>query len=63
MIQFADDIVVISESEDDIQRAVEEMNEILRISEFKINSTKTKIIVCAKNPRVKADIGNQNWNR
>ncbi|XP_025413749.1 uncharacterized protein LOC112685915 [Sipha flava] len=61
MIRFADDIVVIAESEGDIQRAVEEMDEILRTSEMKINSTKTKILFCARNPKVKDDvyIGNQ----
>jgi hypothetical protein len=61
MIRFADDIVVIAESEGDIQRAVEEMDEMLRTSEMKINSTKTKILVCARDPKVKADvyIGNQ----
>jgi len=45
MIRFADDIVVIAENEGDIQRAVEEMDEMLRTSEMKINSTKTNILV------------------
>ncbi|KAL4132882.1 hypothetical protein QTP88_009959 [Uroleucon formosanum] len=45
MIRFADDILVIAESEGDIQRAAEEMDEMLRTSEMKINSTKTKILV------------------
>ena len=43
MIRFADDIVVIAESEGDIQRAVEEMDEMLRTSEMKINSAKTSL--------------------
>jgi hypothetical protein len=56
MIRFADDtsIVVIAESEGDILRAVEEMDEMLRKSEMKINSTKTKIL--ARNPKLKADV-------
>jgi len=60
-LRFADAIVVIAESEGDIQRAIEEMDEMLRTSEMKINSTKTKILVCARDPKVKADvyIGNQ----
>lgn len=56
MIRFADDIVVKTESEGDIQRAVEEMDEMLKTSEMKINSTKTKILVCARDPKVKADV-------
>jgi len=32
IIRFADDIVIIAESEGDIQRAVEEMDEMLRTS-------------------------------
>jgi len=54
MIRFADDIVVIAESEGDIQRAVEEMDEMIRTSEMNINSTKTKTLVCARDPKVKA---------
>jgi hypothetical protein len=56
MIRFTDDIVVIAESEVNLQRTVEEMDEMLRTSEMKINSTKTKILVCARDPKVKADI-------
>jgi len=56
MIRFAHDIVVIAESEGDIQRAVEEMDEMLRTSEMKINNTKTKILVCARDPKVKAEV-------
>jgi len=48
--------VVITESEGDIQRAVEEMDEMLKTSEMKINSTKMKILVCARDPKVKANI-------
>ncbi|KAL4097313.1 hypothetical protein QTP88_022107 [Uroleucon formosanum] len=61
IIRFANDIVVIAESEGDIQRAAEEMDEMLRTSEMKINSTKTKILVCARDPKVRTDvyIGNQ----
>jgi len=53
MIRFADDIVVIAKGEGDIQRVVEEMDEMIRTTEMKINSTKTKILVCARDPKVK----------
>ena len=56
MIRFADDNVVIAENEVDIQRAVEEINEVLKTSEMKINSGKTKILVCARDPKIKADV-------
>jgi len=32
------------------------MNEILRTLEIKINSAKMKIIVCAKDSKIKADV-------
>ncbi|KAF0767756.1 Reverse transcriptase domain-containing protein [Aphis craccivora] len=51
MIRFADDIVVIAKGEGDIQRVVEEMDEMIRTTEMKINSTKTKILVCARDPK------------
>jgi len=53
MIRFADDIVVIAKSEGNVRRAVEEM---VRTSEMKINSAKTKILVCARYPKVKTDV-------
>lgn len=56
MIRFADDIVVIAESEGEIQRAVEEMDEMIRTTEMKINTTKTKILVCARDLKVKVDV-------
>ncbi|VVC44416.1 Reverse transcriptase domain [Cinara cedri] len=56
MIRFADDTLVIADSEGDIQRVVEEMDEMLRTSEMKINSAKTKILVCARDLNVKADV-------
>lgn len=45
MIRFTDNIVMITESECDIQRAVDEMHEMLKTSEMKMNSRKTKILV------------------
>ena len=45
--------MVILESEGYIQRAVEDMDEMLRTTEMKINSTKTKILVCARDPKKK----------
>jgi len=56
MIRFADNIVVVAENEADIQRAVDEMNEMLRTSEMKLNSAKTKILVSAGDPKIKADV-------
>lgn len=58
MIRFADDVVVIAESEDMdiVQRAVEEMDKTLRTSEMRMNSVKTKILVCARDPKVNADV-------
>jgi len=55
MIRFSDEIVVIAESEKGIQHAVEEINEVLKTSEMKINSTKMKILVCTRDPKIKAD--------
>ncbi|KAE9527065.1 hypothetical protein AGLY_013713 [Aphis glycines] len=62
IIRFADDIVVIAESEGDLQRAVEEMDEMLRTSEMKINSIKTKILVYDRDPKVKADLANKGYD-
>lgn len=42
MIRFADDIVIMAESEGDIQRPVSKMNKMHRSSKMKINSAKTK---------------------
>ncbi|VVC42546.1 Reverse transcriptase domain [Cinara cedri] len=56
MIRFADDIVMIADSEGGIQRAVDKMTEIFRILEMKINSKKMKILVCTKDPKIKAKI-------
>jgi len=45
---------MIAKSESDIQRAVDEMNEMLRTS--KLKSAKTKILICARDPQIKADV-------
>lgn len=42
MIRFTDDIVAIVESERNIKSAVDELNEILKTMEIKLNGTKTK---------------------
>ncbi|VVC38507.1 Reverse transcriptase domain [Cinara cedri] len=55
MRRFTDDIVVMTENEGGIQRAVDEINEMLR-SEMKINGAKTKILVCARDPKIKANV-------
>lgn len=56
MIRFADDIVIIAVSEGDIQRAVEEMNESAYNIKMKMNSMNTKVLVCARDPKTKADV-------
>lgn len=56
MIRFADNIVMIAVSGGDIQCTIDEINEMLRTSEIKINSAKTRILVCAKDPKIKADL-------
>ncbi|VVC26438.1 Hypothetical protein CINCED_3A024292 [Cinara cedri] len=56
MIRFANEIVVIEESEGNIQCAVGKINEIFRTSEMKMNSGKTMILVCARDPKIKADV-------
>jgi len=48
--------VVIAKIEGDIQRAVDELNKVLTTSEMKINSAKTKILVCGRDPKIKADV-------
>lgn len=35
--------------------AVDEINKMLKTSEMKINSIKKKILVCARDPKIKAD--------
>lgn len=47
---------MILESEGDIHRADDENNEMLRISEMKLNSRRTMILVCTRNPQIKTDV-------
>jgi len=56
MIRFTDNIVVIAEGEGDVQFTVDEMTEMLRTSDMKINNAKTKILICASDPKIKADV-------
>lgn len=44
------------ESEDDMQRAIDEMNKIPRASEIKIHNVKTKISVCTRDPKIKIKV-------
>lgn len=56
MTRFIDEIVVLAESEGDILYAPDEMNKIFKTSEMKINSAKTKILVYARDTKIKADV-------
>lgn len=47
---------MIVESEDDIQRAINKMNETFRSSKVKINNTKTKILICTIDSLIKTDV-------
>lgn len=47
---------MIAECQGDVQRVVDEMKEMLRTSEMKINWAKTKISVCARDPKIKANL-------
>jgi len=56
MIRFADDIVLLAETEHDLQRALAEMQIIINKYQMLINSGKTKILVCAREPTIIANI-------
>lgn len=48
-MRFVDDFITVAESEGDIiQQTINEMDEIVRSSKMEINSTKSLILVCAK---------------
>jgi beta-xylosidase len=57
-ILYADDQVIIAESEDALQIAVNELNKIVKKYDMEISTTKPKTIgLCAKNiQRVKIEI-------
>jgi len=57
MILFADNIVITTKSEGDLQRAINEMAEKLRTFKMKINGKNTKILICAqKHQNIIADV-------
>jgi len=56
MIWFADDIVLLAETEHDLQKALAEMLIIIIKYQMRINSSKTKILVCAHEPTINANI-------
>lgn len=58
MVHFAVDIVVIAKSEGDIEReeGTSDKTQVLTTSEIKINSAKTNILVCTRDPKIKADV-------
>jgi uncharacterized protein with PhoU and TrkA domain len=57
-ILYADDQVIIAESEDELQTAANELKKIVKKYDIKISTTKTKTIgLCGKNiQRVKIEI-------
>lgn len=65
MLRFADDIIMIAESEGGIEHAKDKTNETLRSSEMKTSSAKTKVLVGARGLLIKADvyIGNLKLDR
>jgi len=48
MIQFADDIILLAASENHLQTALIEVDNIFSNLKFKINIEKTKTMVCSK---------------
>lgn len=56
MIRFADDIVLLAETEHDLQRALAEMQIIINKYKMHTNSSKTNILVCAREPTINANI-------
>lgn len=54
--RFTENIVMIAQSENNIQRVVSKMNEMLRTTEISLNSVKTKMQVCARDPQIQADV-------
>ncbi|KAI5718650.1 hypothetical protein M8J77_024598 [Diaphorina citri] len=50
MLRFADDIAIITENENDLQRILERMNTIMKTKyNMRMNRTKTKVLVCSRN--------------
>jgi hypothetical protein len=57
MIRFSDDIVLLAETEHDIQRALAEMQIIINKYQIRIHSGKTKKnLVCTREPTINANI-------
>ena len=48
MLRFADDIAIIAENQDDLQRSINAMDQALQEYNMNINKTKTKILVCGR---------------
>ncbi|VVC34843.1 Endonuclease/exonuclease/phosphatase,Reverse transcriptase domain [Cinara cedri] len=61
MLRFADDIAVIAENEEDLQRMLRYMEEtLLNELSTKINTQKTKVLVCSRNNNITTRIHLQN---
>lgn len=48
-IRYADDIALITESEEELRQALEDMDNVFRNYNIKLNKTKTKVIKCSRN--------------
>jgi hypothetical protein len=51
MLGFADDIAMIAENQEDLQRSLIVLNEVLQRYNMNINKTKTKSVVCGRQKR------------
>lgn len=61
MQRFADEIAVIAENEEELQRMLRCMEEtLLNEQNMKINTKKTKVLVCSSDRNIKARIYLQN---
>lgn len=48
MLRYADDIVMIAESEEELEKAINGMKKALKKYNLKINKTKAKVIIYGK---------------
>lgn len=61
MLRYADDIAVLSESKEDLEKMLETMEQVLESYGLKINKSKTKIMVCGnkEQAKIRIKVGNQ----
>ena len=56
MLRFADDIAVTAETEKDLKNILVNMGRVMGKYQLKINTKKTKILVCSRREEVKTNI-------